>query len=121
MESIVQFDWEVALGDKKLTLSELEALAQMKVSLVRVRGQWVELDATDIQAAVEFWKNHPVGNASVRDVIQMALGAGDAPGGFDFGGVKATGWIGKLLRQLDGRTEYAELEPPKAFSGTLRA
>lgn len=121
LESLVQFDWEVALGGKKLTLGELEALAQMKVSLVQVRGQWVELDATEIQAAVEFWKNHSVGNATVRDVIQMALGAKDAPSGFDFGGVKATGWVGKLLRQLDGRTEYAELESPKAFTGTLRA
>ncbi len=120
LDTLVQFDWEVALGGKKLTLRELEALALMKSSLVQVRGQWVELDAMEIQAAIEFWKNNPVGNASVRDVIQMALGAKDAPGGFDFGSVKATGWIGKLLRQLDGQTKYAELKPPKAFSGTLR-
>ena len=117
---IVKFDWELALGDRKLTQRELEALATLKAPLVQLRGQWVELNAREIQAAIEFWKDKTPGEATVRDIVQMALGAKDAPGGFDFGGVKATGWIGKLLKQLDGRTEFEELASPKAFSGTLR-
>ena len=47
METMVQFDWEVALGDQRLTLRELEALARMKAPLVRVRGQWVEMSDTE--------------------------------------------------------------------------
>jgi SNF2 family DNA or RNA helicase len=117
---VVQFDWELALGDRKLTRRELEALAELKAPLVRLRGQWVEMNATEIQAAIEFWKNKNPEEARVRDIVQMALGAKDAPGGFDFGGVKATGWIGKLLKQLDGKTEFEKLVSPKAFSGVLR-
>ena len=120
LETIVQFDWEVALGDRKLTLRELEALARMKVPLVRVRGQWVEMNAAEIQAAIDFWKKKGTEKATFRDIIQMALGTKDAPQGFDFNGVKATGWIGKLLKQLDGQAAFKELAPPKAFSGTLR-
>ena len=120
LETIVQFDWEVALGNQKLTLRELEALARMKETLVRVRGQWVEMNAAEIQAAIDFWKKKGTEEAPLRDIIQMALGAKDAPQGFDFNGVKAAGWVGKLLKQLDGQAAFKELAPPKAFSGTLR-
>ena len=120
LESIVQFDWEVALGGQKLTLRELEALARMKAPLVRVRGQWVEMSSQEIQAAIDFWEKKGTEGASVRDIIQMALGVKDAPQGFDFNGVRATGWIGKLLKQLDGQAEFKELKSPRGFSGTLR-
>ncbi|MEA1871183.1 MAG: DEAD/DEAH box helicase, partial [Candidatus Bipolaricaulota bacterium] len=120
LENVVQFDWELALGSKKLTQRELETLAKLKAPLIRLRGQWVEMNAAEIQRATEFWKNKGPEEARVRDIVQMAIGAKDAPGGFDFGGVKATGWIGKLLKQLDGRTEFEELVAPKAFSGVLR-
>ena len=120
LETIVQFDWEAALGNQKLTLRELEALARIKSPLVRVRGQWVEMNATEIQAAIDFWKKKSPEKATFRDIIQMALGAGDAPLGLDFNGVRATGRIGKLLKQLDGQAAFKELAPPKAFSGTLR-
>ena len=120
LETIVQFDWEVALGEQKLTLRELEALARMKAPLVRVRGQWVEMSAQEIQAAIDFWEKKGTEEASVRDIIQMALGVKDAPQGFDFNGVRATGWIGKLLGQLDGQAEFKELASPRGFSGTLR-
>ena len=119
LETIVQFDWEVALGDQRLTLRELEALAQMKAPLVRVRGQWVEMSAQEIQAAVDFWKKRSE-ESTVRDIVQMALGAREAPQGIDFNGVKAAGWVGKLLEQLDGRTEFKELASPRGFSGKLR-
>ena len=44
---------EVALGDERLSLAELEMLARLKSPLVRVRGQWVELNAEEIQAALD--------------------------------------------------------------------
>ena len=37
LQSIVKFNYQVALGDQSLTLAELEALARMKVPLVRLR------------------------------------------------------------------------------------
>ncbi|MBM3335962.1 SNF2 helicase-associated domain-containing protein, partial [Candidatus Sumerlaeota bacterium] len=45
LDSIVRFDWQVALGDATLTRQELEALADAKAPLVRFRGQWVEVKA----------------------------------------------------------------------------
>ena len=121
LDEIVKFDWEIALGDEKLTLKELETLARLKSPLVRVRGQWVELNAEEIQAALDFWKKGATGKARVRDIVQMALGAKTAaPGGIEFAGVTARGWIGELLVRLEGREGFAELPAPEGFQGTLR-
>jgi SNF2 family DNA or RNA helicase len=121
LEEIVKFDWEVALGDERLSLAELEMLARLKSPLVRVRGQWVELSAEEIQAALDFWKRGAKGKARVRELVQMALGGNAAvPGGIAFAGVKATSWIGDLLAQLEEGKGYAETPVPDGFVGTLR-
>ncbi len=120
LETIVKFDWEVALGDQRIALDELEALAQLKAPLVRFRGQWVELNASEIQAAIDFWKERGTDEATFHDVVRMALGAGENRQGPDFNGVKADGWIGELLEQLQGQSEFEELPTPEDFFGTLR-
>ena len=120
LEEIVRFDWEVALGDETLTRAELEALARMKAPLVKVRGQWVEMNADEIRAALEFWKKQASQTATVQQVIQMSLGATDRVAGLDFKGVTATGWVGALLDRLEGRGPFVEIQPPAQFVGTLR-
>lgn len=86
LEEIVKFDWEIALGDERLSLAELETLVRLKSPLVKVRGQWVELNAEEIQAALNFWKKGASGRARVRDLVQMALGGNAAvPGGWKRG------------------------------------
>lgn len=118
LDTIIRFDWEVALGDQTLSLEELQALAKLKVPLVKVRGQWVEVNAEELQATIALMRKK--GSTPVREIVQMALGAGKAPGGMAVNGVKATGWIADLLAQLEGRAAFEELPHPKGFQGTLR-
>ena len=120
LEDIVEFDWEIALGSEKLTLKELEALARLKVPLVKIRGQWVQLNADEIQAALEAWKGKRKGTVRLRDLVGMALGSGDGPGNIALEGVSATGWIADLLSKLEGRASLEELPTPSGFHGTLR-
>lgn len=120
LDTIIRFDWEVALGDQKLSFEELQALAKLKVPLVKVRGQWVEVSGEEIQTAIDLMKKKATSSATLREIVQMALGAGKAPGGMAFEGLKATGWIADLLAQLEGRAAFEELPHPKGFQGTLR-
>ena len=92
----------------------------MKVPLVRARGQWVEVNADEIQEAIDFWKQKRSGEATVRDIIKMALGADGAPEWFDFDGVSSDGWMEELLKRLEAREDFEELESPEGFSGALR-
>ncbi len=118
LATMLDLDLEVALGDQVMTAQELEALAQLKTPLVRLRGQWVELNASEIRTALDFWDRK--GETTLKDVIRLAVGAGETPGGFDLDGVVASGWVEDLLGQLTGRSEFQELETPEGFCGTLR-
>jgi SNF2 family DNA or RNA helicase len=120
LSQIVKFDWKVALGDDVLTLEELRRLARLKVPLVKVRGQWVQIHAEEIEALLALMEKRASGQATLREVVQMALGAGTAPGGLPFGGVRATGWVSEFLSQLEGKEQFADLPPPEQFRGTLR-
>lgn len=120
LDTLVEFDWRIALGEEELTLAELQTLAELKTPLVRVRGQWIEANAEEIRHALEFMKSGGSGKAAIRDIIRNALGAGDEAGGLGCGGVDASGWIGDLLCRLESDASIEEIATPPGFSGTLR-
>lgn len=116
LETIVRFDWEVALGDQILSRQDLMALAKLKTPLVRVRGQWVLLDPSEIKDVVHRLKQRG-STAAVRDVVRMALGGTE---GTEPAGVIAEGWIKDLLDRLSGGSALQALSPPSGLNGTLR-
>jgi SNF2 family DNA or RNA helicase len=120
LDDLIRFEWRVALGDQVLTRQELEALARLKVPLVQVRGQWVQVSSDEIQSALAFWKKRGADQGTVRDVVRMALGAAPAPGALALGTVTAEGELGDFLARLEGRADFEELPAPRAFTGTLR-
>jgi hypothetical protein len=121
MDSLVQFNWELALGDEPLTQEEFERLAALKMPLVQVRGQWVLLQPDQIEAAIAFWeKKRLQGEMPLRDALGVALGAASEVGGLPLHGVKASGWLDELLRQLQAGDRLQELPPPRGFVGQLR-
>lgn len=118
LDDLVDFQWDIALGSESISLEELEALARLKAPLIKVRGQWVQVTAEEMQTALDLWKNRPAGSMKVRDVVRMELGAVDLPLPLDE--VTATGWVSDLLAQLQGRARFEELPAPEGFDGTLR-
>ena len=120
LETLLDFDWELALGEEKITRAELLALARQKSPLVKFRGQWIEAGAVEIGAALEFLKKNAGGQKTLRDVIRMSLGADGQVGLLDVEGVTATGWVGDLLAKLEGREPFAELPQPPGLQGELR-
>ncbi|WP_198409581.1 DEAD/DEAH box helicase [Limnochorda pilosa] len=120
LESLVRFDWQAALGDEPLTREELEQLARLKVPLVRLRGRWVQVDGAQIRQVLRFVQEHSGERRPAREVLRAGLGGAAGPGGVPVDGVQATGWIGRLLHQVQERTALEELDPPRGFQGTLR-
>ncbi len=120
MESLVDFDWEVALGDERLSYQELQTLARLKAPLVQIRGQWVEVRAEDIQAALAFWGKRAPKTGTLRQVVQLALGKQDSLDGLPVEHIQADGWIAEFLARLEGQAALAPIPVPAAFQGTLR-
>jgi len=50
-DELLQFRWQLALGDEQLTESEMDALAEAHRPVVRLRGQWVLVDPALIRKA----------------------------------------------------------------------
>ncbi len=120
LDVLLDFQWEVSIGGEKVTLAELRALAALKAPLVKFRGQWVHVNAQEIQAALDFWKKKGTGQMTAREAVRMALGAAELAGPVEFGGLTADGWLGELIQQLEGRTPFEEIAPPEGLHATLR-
>ena len=120
LDQIVRFDWQLALGDEELSLAELQELVNRKSPLVKVRGQWVQLNADEIQAALDFWRKKAESGLTAREALQMALGGVETPAILPFAGLAAEGWIGDLLAKLQDQAAFAELPVPEDFQGILR-
>ncbi len=118
----MRFRWEAALGDQRLTKADLAALgraAAAKLSLVRVRGQWVEIRADEIAALLQAAGS--TGEAMVGEVVRTGLGLTSltAPGGAHVVGATATGRLGELLNGALGE-RVASVDAPDGFIGVLR-
>ena len=56
LNSLVNYDWQLSLGGDLLTEAEFAELARLKVPLIQIRGEWMELRSTEIEAAIAFFK-----------------------------------------------------------------
>jgi SNF2 family DNA or RNA helicase len=125
VKGIVAYDWEVAIGDETLSEAEFEQLASLKVPLVQVRGQWVELRPGDVEAAIEFFKHkHGSGEMTVGEAMQLGLGAGvegvETKLGLPVVEVKAEGWLEDMLSSLSEGLKITPVKTPRTFHGNLR-
>ncbi|MCP2323756.1 intein/homing endonuclease [Hamadaea flava] len=111
LDAMIDYEWQLALGDHTLTEAELKRLAKVKAPLVRVRGQWVELDAKRLAAGLALMATK--GQMSVLDLL---TGAPAAAAGLPVVDVQASGWVRGLL---DGE-KIAAVEPSGQFTGVLR-
>ena len=119
LDALLEFDWEVALGDHTMSVEELEELARLKMPLVNIRGQWMALDHNGIRSAISHLKKGPQAS-TLQEVVRMQAGAVEGPEGMEFGGVAAAGPVGDLLGRLDGSIKMQDAEPPEGFAGVLR-
>jgi non-specific serine/threonine protein kinase len=123
LDGLCDVRWEVALGDDRLNLAELRALARLKQPLVRVRGQWVELREGDIEAAIAaVGRKGTATRMPAGEVLRAALGLvpiSDGGGALPVTEVEADGWLGDLLAGAEDR-RLQSLPTPDGFAGELR-
>src|SRR5215469_7549861 len=117
LADLVDFKYQLAVGDQALDPAELAELARLKVPLVRLRGQWVELDERHLKAALAFLERGGSGAMTAADALSVGLGnsAVELP----VIEMDADDWLGDLLSgQADRRIE--PMATPTSFRGELR-
>jgi SNF2 family DNA or RNA helicase len=117
LNDLVEFRYDLAVGDTTLDAEELAELAQLKIPLVRVRGQWVELDEGNLRAALKFMERGHEGVMRAGDVLVAGLRGPEED--LEVTAVAADGWLGDLLSGAGDRS-LTPVSAPSSFRGDLR-
>jgi SNF2 family DNA or RNA helicase len=117
LDSLVEFRWDLAIAGDSIDEEELAELARLKAPLVRLRGQWVELDDEQLAAALEFMRHPRTGRMSAAEAMRATLHAGAES--LPLLAVDADGALGDLLSgEADRRLEA--MTTPKGIEAELR-
>lgn len=120
LDSLVSYDWRIAVGDQDLTIEEVEKLATSVGPLLYVRGQWTEIQPTDLQKTLSFLEKSRSGKMTVFEAMRLCYIADDLETGIPIGGIRAHGWINRLLNASEPDEQFEVLNAPKKFIGELR-
>jgi SNF2 family DNA or RNA helicase len=117
LEQLVDFRLDLVIGDSAVTAEELAELARLKVPLVRVRGQWVELDDRQLRAALKAVDRRREGEVTAGDVLLQVADGGEED--LPIVEVDADGMLGDLLSG-QAAERLAPVPTPATFNGLLR-
>jgi SNF2 family DNA or RNA helicase len=119
--AVVEYHWQLALGDQTLNEDEFEALARLKTPLVQVRGQWVELRRDEIERAIAFFKKKQANSQiDLGEALHIGLGQELTEVGLPVTEVVGEGWLDDLLKRLTDHTQIPAVDIPHTFNGQLR-
>ena len=121
LENLVQYRWQLSLGETELSREEFDALVALKSPLVQIRGQWVQLDPEQIEAAIHFWQKHDdEGLLSLPEAMQLGLAGQAQHEGLVVEGVAFDEWLQRWLNRLQGDEKLELLPKPAGVRAELR-
>jgi SNF2 family DNA or RNA helicase len=125
LDSLISYDWQLSLGDNILTEAEFQELSSLKIPLVRIRGEWMELFPAEIEAAIAFFQKKRDREMTLADALRLnnnipGQKLSDVDSTLPILGVQANGQIEQILNSLANPGSLEEIEPPHEFQGTLR-
>jgi SNF2 family DNA or RNA helicase len=121
LDNLVRYRWQLALGDTELSREEFDALVALKSPLVQIRGQWVQLDPEQIEAAIHFWQEQDLeGEFSVHEAMKLGLAAeAQQVDGLKVD-VALDDWLQSWLNRLQGDEKLKMLPKPEGLQAELR-
>jgi SNF2 family DNA or RNA helicase len=119
LDTLVHYEYQVMLGGQPIDRAEFMRLAELKQPLVRLRGQWVLLDAAQIEAGLKFFEQSS-GELPLDEVLRLGLDIAEASGGIPVENVRADSWLKTLLEALQQPEKIETLPPPTDLQAELR-
>src|SRR5258705_5808720 len=131
MDALLDFSVAGALGAATLTAAEVRQLMASSGGLVRLRGQWVELDRERLREVLAHWERvrHQAEHEglSFLEGMRLLAGARETAGeaaalaaGDGWSRVEAGAWLARTLEALRGPAGLVAADPGADLRGTLR-
>lgn len=121
LKSLLNFKWELAIGDRTISKQEFDRLMALKSPLVEVNGEWIALQPSDVRAAQAiFTTSQDLMNLSVEDALRLSTGDTTTLGKLPVVKFEASGALQELITNLTGNQSIVPIEIPPSFRGELR-
>ncbi|KAF1078719.1 DEAD/DEAH box helicase [Methanogenium sp. MK-MG] len=118
--SLLDFNYTIALGGETFSVDEFMELADMKQSLVRVRGKWVAFDSKEIKRTLRaFERKYADGSIELGDLLKLETTRAFEQE-FEVEVSSPGGQVGEILDNIRGVTKPEVIEIPDTFNGKLR-
>ncbi len=116
IDSIITYQYELSIGDQVVTEEEWRNLIEAKSSLVKFRGEWMELDKDKMKEMLEFWQTRSNENSGINamEMIKMSL---TSESDIEFDHDES---LSDMLAGLYEKSKLKPIDQPTAFQGTLR-
>ncbi len=119
LDDLLDVDWDAVIGDEKLNIRELAALAKQKAPLVRFRGAWVAIDPHELADIQKRLATGPE-RMTVRDAVRVTLAGATSLGkGKTSIAVGASGAFAEMIERLRDCSSM-EARAPSTLNATLR-
>ena len=116
LSAIMEFDWNIALGDQEISARDLDALADAQTPLIRLQNRWMDATSPQARDAVRRWLNRPPGGATAREVLAAYINPDDDQGV----AIDPGEWLGAIAEQMESRQPISPREVPAGLTGELR-
>ncbi|HEY9616297.1 MAG TPA: DEAD/DEAH box helicase [Microcoleaceae cyanobacterium] len=117
-ESLVEYQYELAIGDETVSEQEWHQLVNAKTPLVKFRGQWLELDQDKMRQMLEFWKTQQQKQPELSLLEFLKLTAGDDDE-LEIQ-VDRKNVLFDMLAKLGDKSQLQPIENPQMLQGNLR-
>jgi SNF2 family DNA or RNA helicase len=114
-DQLVEYQYELAIGDESISAKEWEQLVNAKTPLVKFRGEWIELDRDKMQEMLTFWQKQGQGTSAMSLIDLMKLTATDPDWEVD-----RNSTLAEMLEKLQDKQQFEPIENPPQLNGTLR-
>jgi SNF2 family DNA or RNA helicase len=123
MNTLIKYEWELSVGEQRISRREFEELVGLKQPLVRFRGEWIALDPAHVNAALKFFdRQTPDGEVTLLDALKLTVpdSGVEADGGLQVETVEVEGGLAQLLERLRNPDQSEAPPVPETLHGTLR-
>jgi len=125
LEAMLDFSLDVVVGDRKLSPQEIEQILASEDGLVRLGGEWIEVNRDQLQQALDHWKTlEASGGLSMAEGMRLLAGAPsdlrseeELEEQREWAFAQAGEWLGETLDRLRSPDRAA---PPATLRATLR-
>lgn len=116
LDQVIQYQYELSIGGQAVTSSEWQQLVNAKTSLVKFRGQWMELDQKKMQQMLDFWQAKGAENPeiSLMDLLKTSAASEDEIE------IEADESLAEMMANLQGKSRLQLVDNLSNLKGQLR-